>query len=153
MTRRAALGFIFCPVFVIFARLLLFSDELLPQHREWLENVSPIITRTEREIFSKLKTNEEREKFIHFFWRQRDPHPDTEENEFTKDYQERVRFADQNFGRETSKRGSQTERGFYYLLLGPPSERHFFTTHSQLWPLELWFYKGEFEYGLRRIST
>lgn len=106
------------------------------------------MTGTEREIFQKLKTNGEREKFIRFFWRQRDPYPDTEENEFYREYMDRVRFADQNFGHGTSKRGSQTERGYYYLLLGPPLERHFFTTHSQLWPLELWYYKGEIEYGL-----
>ena len=148
MKRCATLGFIFSSVFMLITLLPIYPEELLPHHREWLENVSAIITRTEREIFSKLKTNEEREKFIHFFWRQRDPYPDTEENEFAKEYMDRVRFADQNFGHGTSKRGSQTERGYYYLLLGPPLERHFFTTHSQVWPLELWFYKGEIESGL-----
>ncbi len=135
-------------VFAFLTLLPLFPQDILPHHRQWLEDVSSIITRTEREIFSKLRTNEERDKFIRFFWRQRDPYPDTEENEFYKEYMERIRFADQNFGHGTSKRGSQTERGYYYLLLGPPLERHFFTTHSQLWPLELWFYKGEIEYGL-----
>ncbi|MBM3285424.1 MAG: GWxTD domain-containing protein, partial [Candidatus Aminicenantes bacterium] len=142
------------PIFIFFWLLNLFAvlpacpEELLPHHREWLENVSPIMTRTEREVFSGLKTAAEREKFIRFFWRQRDPYPDTEENEFYKEYMERVRFADQNFGHGTSKRGSMTERGAYYLLLGPPLERHFYTTHSQVWPLELWYYKGEIEYGL-----
>jgi GWxTD domain-containing protein len=127
----------------------LFSEQpLSPRHREWLEDVSPIITRTEREVFSKLRTEADRDKFIQFFWRQRDPRPDTAENEFYKGYMERVRFADQNFGRGTSKRGSQTERGYYYLMLGPPLERQMFSTESQIWPLELWFYKGEVEYGL-----
>ena len=129
--------------------LPLFSEEkLLPQHKEWLETVSPIMTKTEREIFLKLKTNEERNRFILFFWRQRDPFPDTAVNEFYKEYMERVSFADQNFGRSSSKRGSQTERGYFYLLLGPPLERNFFTTLSQVWPLELWFYQGEVEHGL-----
>ena len=116
-----------------------------PRYREWLEDVSPIITRTEREIFTRLKTDTDREKFIKFFWRQRDTFPDTAENEFDKEYMERVRFADQNFGRDTSKRGSQTERGYFYLLLGTPLERQLFTTQSQVWPLELWFYKGTVE--------
>ncbi len=119
-----------------------------PPYREWLEDVSPIITKAEKDIFSKLKTDADREKFVKFFWRQRDTLPDTEENEFAKEYMQRVRFADQNFGRGTSKRGSQTERGYYYLLLGPPLERQNFLTQSQFWPLELWFYKGEVEYGL-----
>jgi GWxTD domain-containing protein len=124
------------------------EEQLLPAHRTWLDDVSPIITKIEREVFLKLKTDAEREKFIQFFWRQRDPLPDTKENEFTKEYMERVRFADQNFGRGSFKRGSQTERGSFYLILGKPLERNFFTTFSELWPMELWFYKGEVQYGL-----
>ena len=123
-------------------------QELSSGYTDWLEDVSPIITKAEKEIFSRLKTDTDREKFVKFFWKQRDPLPDTEENEFAKEYMARVRFADQNFGRGTSKRGSQTERGFYYLLLGPPLERQAFLTQSQFWPLELWFYKGEVEHGL-----
>ncbi len=139
------------PLFVLFLVIpaLLFSgQDLLPEHKEWLEVVSPIMTKTEKEIFLKLKNSQERERFIQFFWRQRDPYPDTAENEFYKEFMERVRFADQNFGHGTSKRGCLTERGYFYLLLGPPLERNFFTTHSQVWPLELWFYKGELQLGL-----
>jgi GWxTD domain-containing protein len=128
--------------------LLLAQDELPPRQREWLEDVSPIITKAEREIFSRLKTEADRDKFIRFFWRQRDPLPDTAENEFYKEYMDRVRAADQTFGHGSFKRGSQTERGYFYVLLGPPLERSQYTTESQLWPLELWFFKGEVEFGL-----
>ena len=139
--------------FPIWAFLLIASysfglTELLPQHKEWLVDVEPIITKMEREIFLKLQKDEDRDKFIRFFWRARDPYPDTAENEFYKEYMERVAFANQNFGRGTGKKGSQTERGYHYLLLGPPLERTYFTTQSDIWPLELWFYKGEIELGL-----
>jgi len=123
-------------------------EKLSPELRTWFEDVSPILTRTERAVFQKLQTNAEREKFVRFFWRMRDPLPDTTANEFQKEYEERIRFADQNFGRSSPKRGSQTDRGFYYLVLGPPLERNYFTTQSEIWPLELWFYKGAVEYGL-----
>lgn len=123
-------------------------DDLSSRFREWLEDVSPIITKAEREVFGRLRTDADREKFIRFFWRQRDPYPDTSENEFFKEYMERVRFADQNFGRESAGRGSQTERGYFYLLLGKPLERQAFTTFSQVWPVELWYYQGAVEYGL-----
>jgi GWxTD domain-containing protein len=136
-------------VFILLSALPSYSQkDLAPRFREWLEDVSPIITKTEREVFNRLRTDADRDKFVRFFWRQRDPYPDTTENEFTKEYMERVRFADQNFGRESSKRGSQTERGYFYLLLGKPLERQFFTTFSQVWPMELWYYKGAVEYGL-----
>ncbi|MBN2409636.1 MAG: GWxTD domain-containing protein, partial [Candidatus Aminicenantes bacterium] len=123
-------------------------DDLSSRFREWLEDVSPIITKAEREVFGRLRTDADREKFIRFFWRQRDPYPDTSENEFFKEYMERVRFADQNFGRESAGRGSQTERGYFYLLLGKPLERQAFTAFSQVWPVELWYYQGAVEYGL-----
>jgi GWxTD domain-containing protein len=119
-----------------------------PELARWLEDVSPILTKIERTVFLKLQTNADRAKFVRFFWRMRDPLPDTAANEFQKEYEDRVLFADRNFGHFSPKRGSQTDRGFYYLLLGPPLERTFFTTQSFIWPMELWFYKGAEEYGL-----
>jgi GWxTD domain-containing protein len=121
---------------------------LSPAHRAWLEEVTPIITKTEREVFLNLRTDAERDKFVRFFWRQRDPLPDTPENEFSKEYMDRVRFADRYFGIGSPRRGCLTERGFYYLVLGKPLERNVFATFSEFWPLELWFYKGEEAYGL-----
>lgn len=123
-------------------------EKITPQLATWLEDVAPIITKAERAVFTRLRTNVDREKFVRFFWRSRDPLPDTEENEFRKEYEERVRYADQNFGRTSPKRGSQTDRGFFYVLLGKPRERTSYETQSQLWPLELWFYQGDQQYGL-----
>ncbi len=124
------------------------QQNLLPEHKEWLELVSPIITKVERDVFLALKTDEERNRFIQIFWKQRDPLPDTNKNEFYQEYMSRVQFADAQFGHETSKKGSQTERGIFYLLLGPPLERTSYTTQSQLMPMELWYYRGEVQYGL-----
>lgn len=135
-------------IFIYTVLPLLCEERLSPVHERWLDEVHPIITKTEKEIFLKLKTEEERNRFINVFWKQRDPMPDISQNEFKKEYMKRIQFADGNFGRETSKRGSQTERGYFYLLLGPPLERQFFTTHSKLVPLELWYYRGEEKYGL-----
>lgn len=139
----------FLAFILIFLAIPSLSDEKLSQeHKDWLELVSPIITRIEKDVFSKLKTNVERDKFILLFWKKRDPLPDTQENEFYKEYMARIRFADMNFGHGAVKKGSRTERGYFYLLLGPPIERQMFATHSDLWPLELWYYKGEQQYGL-----
>lgn len=123
-------------------------NKLAPAYREWLEIVTPIITNTEKEVFLKLKTDRERDRFINFFWKIRDPNPETTENEFYREYMERVHFADQYFSIGSSKRGCLTERGYYYLLLGKPLERQVFATQSDIWPMELWFYKGEEKYGL-----
>jgi len=124
------------------------KNDLPPVHKDWLATVDPILTSTEREVFLQLKTDADRDKFIRFFWKQRDPFPDTPENEFFKEYMTRVDFADHNFGIGSHKKGHQTERGQFYLLLGPPLERQRFATHSEIWPMELWFFKGEEKYGL-----
>lgn len=124
------------------------KDDLPPAQKSWLDMVDPIMTSTEREIFLQLKTDEDRERFKRFFWKQRDPYPDTPENEFNKEFMTRVDFADKYFGVGSHKEGHLTERGQFYLLLGPPLERERFATHSEIWPLELWFYKGEEKYGL-----
>jgi GWxTD domain-containing protein len=140
------------PVIILILAAALYGraakDDLPTVYRDWLAMVDPILTSTEREIFLQLKTDADRDKFIRFFWKQRDPFPDTPENEFTKEYMTRVDFADRNFGIGSHKKGHQTERGYFYLLLGPPLERQRFATQSEVWPLELWFYKGEERYGL-----
>lgn len=127
--------------------LLCQEDDFPKEHKDWLETVGPIITKTEKEIFLILKP-EERTRFIQIFWKQRDPMPDTPQNEFYEEYMKRVRFADANFGRQSSRKGSQTDRGYYYLLLGPPINRTIYDTVSQVIPLELWYYKGDVQYGL-----
>lgn len=124
------------------------KEKLLAAHKDWLELVSPIITKIEKDVFNQLETSREREKFIRLFWKRRDPLPDTKKNEFYEEYMRRVRFADKNFGRNSVKHGSKTERGYFYILLGPPLSRQIFATESKVWPLELWQYKGDPRYGL-----
>ena len=130
------------------AGVLAAAEKISPDLQLWLEDAGPILTKTERSVFNRLQTNADRAKFVRFFWRMRDPYPDTAENEFQKEYEERVRFADKTFGHFSPKRGSQTDRGYFYVVLGKPLERTQYTTQSQVWPLELWFYKGAEEYGL-----
>jgi GWxTD domain-containing protein len=134
-------------LFVCICPLLCQKNDLSKEHKDWLETVGPIITKTEKEIFLALKS-EERTGFIRVFWKQRDPLPDTPTNEFYQEYMKRVIFADSNFGRQSSRRGIQTDRGYHYLLLGPPISRTIYDTVSQVIPLELWYYKGEEQFGL-----
>ncbi len=141
--QNLVVGFIFSLVLILPAQ-----DNLSPMHEEWLELVTPIITKIEREVFEQLSTNADRNKFIRTFWKRRDTKPDTDANEFYEEYMERVRFADRYFGFTAIGKGSLSERGYFYLLLGPPLERHIYATQSELWPLELWFYKGEAKLGL-----
>ncbi len=90
-------------------------------YTRWVnEDVAPIITEAERKAFAKLETNEEREQFIKIFWSQRDPDPDTEENEYREQYYERIAYANEHFS--SGKPGWKTDRGRIYVKFGKPDE-------------------------------
>lgn len=84
------------------------------------EDVAPIITPEERRAFEKLATDEEREQFIKIFWGQRDPDPDTEENEYREQYYERIAYANEHFA--SGIPGWKTDRGRIYIKFGKPDE-------------------------------
>ena len=61
----------------------------------------------------------ERSEFVTKFWASRDPRPETPENEFREEFERRVLFADGAF-RQGEIRGSLTDRGMVFVLIGPP---------------------------------
>jgi len=116
-------------------------DELPEKYRKWLqEEVTYIISDVEREAFLNLVSEQERETFIDVFWRKRDPNPTTLENEFRTEHYERLAYANEFLGRSTFRKGWQTDRGRYYILLGPPRNIQNFEHEDSVYPTELWFY-------------
>ena len=77
-----------------------------------------IISDAERKAYAKLKTNEERENFITSFWRNRNPNPDSEENEYREAYYERIAYANEHFS--SGIPGWKTDRGRIYITWGKP---------------------------------
>ncbi|HXV64282.1 MAG TPA: GWxTD domain-containing protein, partial [Vicinamibacteria bacterium] len=54
---------------------------------EWPDQyVKWILTQSERSVYRALETDEEKLRFIEFFWARRDPTPETPENEFRDQY-------------------------------------------------------------------
>jgi GWxTD domain-containing protein len=95
--------------------------ELKKAYQVWVkEDVRLIITQAELAAFEKLETDDEREQFIKIFWDQRDPDPDTEENEFKDEHYERLAYANEHFA--SGKPGSMTDRGRIYIKFGKPDE-------------------------------
>lgn len=125
-------------------------ERSLPAHyTKWLkEDVSHIITQKEKEVFLKLKTDNERDIFIQAFWKQRDPTPGTPENEFKEEHYHRLAYANEYFGRETTRPGWQTDRGRVYIILGPPQDIVRYEGGSYVYPSRIWFYEAKPEYGL-----
>lgn len=61
-----------------------------------------------------------RRRFQQEFWARRDPAPSTPGNELRREFARRVQFANARFSTETL-RGSETDRGKVFVLLGPPN--------------------------------
>ena len=119
-------------------------ERLNPEHRKWLEEeVVYIILDRERDVFLTLETVDDRNRFIEAFWRKRDPNRATPENEFKVEHYERIEHANKFLGRETFRKGWQTERGRIYIILGEPLEIQTFDGYQNLVSQHLWFYSGD----------
>jgi GWxTD domain-containing protein len=81
-------------------KFLMASDE----KREWARSSDPV----------------SRSEFVTKFWASRDTKPETPENEFRQEFERRVAYADAAFV-QGEVRGSMTDRGMVFLLLGPPT--------------------------------
>jgi len=115
----------------------------------WLEEeVVYIIAPLEEEIFLQLQSDRERDLFIQAFWAQRDPSKGDSENEFRKEHNRRINYANQYFGRATPKTGWKTDRGRMYIILGEPNDRVRFEGKNQVYNTEVWFYQGLSKVGL-----
>lgn len=88
------------------------------QYDKWInDEVKILITKPEKDAFKKLKTNEEKEKFIAEFWAKRDPSPNSPTNEFKDFYEANLKYV-----KETLKLPLDSNVGETYLLLGNPTE-------------------------------
>ena len=121
----------------------------LPEtHKNWLtKEVRYIITSVERDIFLMLQTSRERDRFIEAFWKQRDPTPGTELNEFRSEHYKRFNHVNRRFI-SAGKEGWQTDRGKIYIILGEPMEVRQFNGSDAYYPAESWYYQSMLEHGL-----
>ncbi len=119
------------------------------RYAKWLEeDVVYIIAPLEEEIFLQLQSDRERDLFIQAFWAQRDPSKGDSENEFRKEHNRRINYANQYLGRATPKAGWKTDRGRMYIILGEPNDRVRFEGKNQVYNTEVWFYQGLSKVGL-----
>jgi GWxTD domain-containing protein len=118
------------------------SNKLPPQYKEWLDrDVSYIITRGEKSDFLKLKTDAERDKFIEYFWANRNPDPSSPINNYREEHYKRLAYAEDHFGIGKRVPGWATERGRIYIVLGPPKQMATYQALDRVRPMQIWFYE------------
>lgn len=112
------------------------SDEELKLH---IRQAKYILTKEELDLLKTLDDRGKRKAMIEF-WDRRDPDPKTAQNEFWRQYMNRVRLANQRYSRGFEP-GWLSDRGRILIKYGIPSEieRHPMSIDSR--PYEVWFYQ------------
>jgi GWxTD domain-containing protein len=88
---------------------------------DWAEGpVRFLLTGDQKLDYERLHDPASRSEFITEFWKVRDPKSETPENEARIEFERRVAFADVRFAQDET-RGSLTDRGMVFVLLGPPT--------------------------------
>jgi GWxTD domain-containing protein len=93
-----------------------------PVNADWADGpVRWIMTPVEKGRWAELMVGADLQEFVDAFWQARNPHPGNPDNVFKTSFERRVAFADAHFVVAEGKRGSMTDRGMVFVLLGPPS--------------------------------
>ena len=88
---------------------------------DWADGpVRFLLTADQRLDYTRLSDPASRSEFITEFWKVRDPKSETPENEARIEFERRVAFADSRFSQDET-RGSLTDRGMVFVLMGPPT--------------------------------
>jgi GWxTD domain-containing protein len=80
-----------------------------------------IMTADEKAAWGRLTGGAERAEFVEKFWEMRNPKPGSEDNTARTGFDRRVAFADTYFLLDEQQRGSLTDAGMVFILLGPPT--------------------------------
>ncbi len=110
-------------------------------NREMIEQLRYIAPPELLAYLRRLPDQKQRKLLIQF-WREKDPSPDTYENEMMLEYYRRVRFATRNYTDRRGLPGWQTEQGALYIRFGAPDKivRQFLKNDRG--PVEIWMYKN-----------
>ncbi len=107
-------------------------------------------TPTELEIYDKLNLIG-KQSFMQKFWKDRDPIPETSENEFKQVYLQRWNYVNTRYVNESlNEEGWQTDRGRIYLLHGSPSDIERNMGEPDLKDYEIWLYETG-QYGRKKF--
>lgn len=115
--------------------------DLPEDDQHFLSQVRYIITRGEKKKFLSLASQADRVQFRKEFWKKRDPDPTTEDNEFKRQFLDRVEEANRLFSHGGSP-GWLSDRGRVHILIGPPEYKRVYPTGYRMGdlPSEVWVY-------------
>jgi GWxTD domain-containing protein len=94
----------------------------LSKYKDWAKSPEAyFLTPEEKQEWSAIKSDAEAEKFIALYWAKRDPTPGTPQNEFKDGVMRRIAAADEQFKLRRYNKGSESNRGRIFVVLGAPN--------------------------------
>jgi len=109
-------------MFVAFQEFKMPPNAGEPAGEMWADGpIQWIMTDEEKRTWQSLTFADERLEFIDRFWEARNPKPGNPDNSYRNTFDRRVAFADANLVQAEGTRGSMTDRGMVFVLLGPPT--------------------------------
>ena len=122
------------------------AHPLSSAHAHWLDDVALLITPLERAAFLALGRDYQRNAFIERFWSERDPYPDTAQNELRQRWQERLEMARARYA------SLDDARAHLLLWNGEPAQIMKPGCRELLRPLEVWIY-GASEFSRKGFAV
>jgi Ca-activated chloride channel family protein len=142
------------PVFALLSILLQLSAFLTPasagetrnpqRSLGWSEDIDLLATERERDLFSGLQGEAERQMFFQAFWQARDPFPQTDRNELREEWEGRLAQV------RSQWRTLRDDRARAYLLRGEPTSR-FEAKCPTSGAFEVWVYEPGFREKHRTV--
>jgi GWxTD domain-containing protein len=99
-----------------------------------------IATNKELDQWPKLTSREAKMNFLFNFWKARDENTSTPENEYKREYFNRVKLANEKYG-AMQKKGWKSDRGRVLIVYGEPSEIERYPNQTDTRPYEIWTYE------------
>lgn len=88
----------------------------------WAEGpVRWILSDAQKAEFAAITDANARADYVEKFWSSKASAPGTDGRSYRQEFERRVAFADANFAPSAEQRGSLTDRGMVFVLMGPPS--------------------------------
>ncbi|MCE1165068.1 MAG: GWxTD domain-containing protein [Bacteroidetes bacterium] len=96
-------------------------------------------TSADKNEYERMKTLDEKRKFLYRFWKKRDQSPETPRIEIRDEYFKRMKEANAKF-KQSFTDGWKSDRGRIFILYGPPNEieRHYMEANTKNY--EIWTY-------------
>lgn len=112
------------------------ESKTLPRWEQWLVEIEPLITNTEKRLFATLSEDYQKEAFVQEFWKIRDPYPQTPRNELKERWPVRIAQAKSLYG------GLTDDRSRLLLVHGEPAGSFTVNCTQKRKPAEVWVYRG-----------